>query len=169
MRTTLQPHHPTLPHHPIIFHKFLNQIKFTCFTNSEIQLATSLAYNVLYNYTTTSIMSILRFHSSYIITNWGNLIIWGTKWIQLKMLPTIKLSNFSRSTSSIFIVSISEAVYKIWISNLKTSHDFFYDKMISNKNIIDYKVLLHFKTNNFYFGGFSIRGSLKISKFKIQA
>jgi hypothetical protein len=31
----------------------------------------------------------------------------------LKMLPTIKLHNFSISTSSILIVSTSDAVYKI--------------------------------------------------------
>jgi hypothetical protein len=53
------------------------------------------------------------------------------------------------------IVSTSEAVYKIWISNLKTSYEFFYDKMISNKKIVNYKVSLHFKAYNFYFGGFS--------------
>jgi hypothetical protein len=40
--------------------------------------------------------------------------------------------------------------------------------MISNQKIVNYKVLLHFKTYNFYFGGFSIRGSLKILNFKIQ-
>jgi cytochrome c-type biogenesis protein CcmE len=89
------------------------------------------------------------------------LIIWGTKWIQLKMLSTIELHNFSRYTTSILIFSTSEAVYKIWISNLNTSHEFFYDEMISNQKIASYKVSLHFKTNKFYFGGFSIRGSLK--------
>ena len=86
----------------------------------------------------------------------------------LKMWPTIKLHNFLRSTNSILIVSTSDAVYKIWILNLKTSHEFFNDKMISNKKVDNYKVSLHFKTYNFYFGGFSIRGSLKNSNFKIQ-
>jgi hypothetical protein len=43
--------------------------------------------------------------------------------------------NVSRSTSSLMIVSISETVYKIWISNLKTSYEFFYDKMISNQKL----------------------------------
>jgi hypothetical protein len=51
------------------------------------------------------------------------------------MWPTIKLHNFSRSTNSILIVSTFEAVYKIWISNLKTSHEFFNDKMISNQKM----------------------------------
>ena len=50
------------------------------------------------------------------------------------MWKTIKLHNFLRSTNSILIVSTSESVYKIWILNLKTSHEFFNDKMISNKN-----------------------------------
>jgi hypothetical protein len=40
---------------------------------------------------------------------------------------------------------------------LKTSHEIFNDKMISNQKIVNYKVSLHFKTYNFYFGGFSIR------------
>jgi hypothetical protein len=33
--------------------------------------------------------------------------------------------------------------------------------MISNQKIVKYKVSLYFKTYNFYFGGFSIRDSLK--------
>jgi hypothetical protein len=84
------------------------------------------------------------------------------------MWPTIKLHNFSRSTGSILIVSTSEAVYKIYISNLKTSHEFFNDKMISNQKIVNYKVSLHFKAYNFYFGGSSIRGSLKIQILKFK-
>lgn len=51
------------------------------------------------------------------------------------MLSTIKLHNFSISTSSILIVSTSKVVYKIWISNLKTSQEFIYDKMISNQKL----------------------------------
>jgi hypothetical protein len=84
------------------------------------------------------------------------------------MWPTIELHNFLRSTSFILIVSTFETVYKIWILNLKTSHEFFNDKMISNQKVVNYKVLLHFKTYNFYFGGFSIRDNLKNSKFKFQ-
>jgi hypothetical protein len=97
------------------------------------------------------------------------LIIWDTKWIHLKIWPTIKLHNFSRSTSSILIIYTYEAVYKIWILNFKTSHEFFNDKMILNKKLVNYKVSLHFKTYKFYFDDFSIRGSLKktqILKFK---
>jgi hypothetical protein len=52
------------------------------------------------------------------------------------------------------IVSTSEAVYKIWISNLKTSHKIFNDKMISNKKIVNYKVSLHFKPTTFILVGF---------------
>jgi hypothetical protein len=70
------------------------------------------------------------------------------------MWPTIKLHNVLRSTNSILIVSTYEAVYKIWILNLKTSHEFFNDKMISNQKVVNYKVSLYFKTYNFYFGGF---------------
>jgi hypothetical protein len=84
------------------------------------------------------------------------------------MWLTIKFHNFLRSTSSILIDSTSEAVYKIWISNLKTSHEFFNDKMISNKKIANYKVLLHFKTYNFYFDGIFIRVSLKILNLKFK-
>jgi hypothetical protein len=44
--------------------------------NGEIQTRNlSLAHTLLYHYTTTSIMSILRFHSSYIIQTESNLII----------------------------------------------------------------------------------------------
>jgi hypothetical protein len=84
------------------------------------------------------------------------------------MWPTIKLHNFLRSTNSILIVSTSETVYKIWILNLKTSHEFFNDKMILNQKVINYKVSLHFKTYNFYFDGFFSQGSLKNSNFKIR-
>ena len=84
------------------------------------------------------------------------------------MWPTIKLHDFLRSTRFILIVSTSETVYKIWILKLKISHEIFNDKIISNQKIVNYKVSLHFKTYNFYFGGFSIRDSLKNSNFKIQ-
>jgi hypothetical protein len=40
--------------------------------------------------------------------------------------------------------------------------------MISNKKIVNYKVLLHFKTYNFYFFGFSIRGSLENSNIVLH-
>jgi hypothetical protein len=40
--------------------------------------------------------------------------------------------------------------------------------MILNQKVINYKVSLHFKTYNFYFSGFFIRDSLKISNFKIR-
>jgi hypothetical protein len=43
------------------------------------------------------------------------------------------------------MVSTSQIVYKI----LKTLYEIFYDKMISNKKIVNYKVLLHFQTYNF--------------------
>jgi hypothetical protein len=51
------------------------------------------------------------------------------------MLSTIKLHNILRPTTSILIISTSEALYKIWISDLKISHKFFYDNMISNKKM----------------------------------
>jgi hypothetical protein len=131
----------------------------------RFKLATSLSRIPSY---TTTLLPQLRFHSPCTIKNPSNLIIWGTKWVHLKMWPTIKLLNLLRSTSFILIVSTFEAVYKIWILNLKTSHEFFNDKMISNKKVVNYKVSLHFKTYNFYFGGFSIWCSLKNSNFKIQ-
>jgi hypothetical protein len=59
---------------------------------------------------------------------------------QMKMLSTVKLHNFSRSITFILIVSSAEVIYKIWISNLKTPNIFFYEKMISNQKIINYKV-----------------------------
>jgi hypothetical protein len=40
--------------------------------------------------------------------------------------------------------------------------------MILNQKVVNYKVSLHFNTYDFYFGGFSIRDSLKNSNFKIQ-
>jgi hypothetical protein len=84
------------------------------------------------------------------------------------MWSTIKLHNFSRYTSSILIVSTSEAVYKIWISNLKTLHEFFNDKMISNQKIVNYKVSLHFKTYNFILVVFpsEVVWKIQILKFK---
>ena len=68
------------------------------------------------------------------------LIVWGLKRIQINKLSTIKFHNFSRSTTFILIVSPSEVVYKIWISNLRNSNVVFVDKMISNKKVVDYKV-----------------------------
>jgi hypothetical protein len=58
-----------------------------------------------------------------------------------KNLSTIKLHNFMTSTSFILVLSSFEVVYKILFSNLKTSNIFFYGKMISNQNIVNYKVL----------------------------
>jgi hypothetical protein len=58
----------------------------------------------------------------------------------MKMLSTTKLHNLLRSTTFILIVSSSEVVYKILISNLKTSNVFLYDKMISNHKVVNDKV-----------------------------
>jgi hypothetical protein len=63
MGTTLQPLHITVPIALSFFTINLNQIKFTCFVNL------SLAYTLLYHYTTTS-CTILRFHFSCTITIW---------------------------------------------------------------------------------------------------
>jgi hypothetical protein len=55
---------PTTANLPLPFSSpiiFTILIKFTCFVNHEIQTRN--------HYTTTSIVSILRFHSSCIITN----------------------------------------------------------------------------------------------------
>jgi hypothetical protein len=45
--------------------------------------------------------------------------IWDSKRIQMKNLSTTKFYNFSISTTFILVVSPSEVVYKIWISNLR--------------------------------------------------
>jgi hypothetical protein len=56
------------------------------------------------------------------------------------MLAVVKLHNFSRYTTLVLIGSSSDVIYKIWISNLKTSNVFFYDKMILNQKVVNYKV-----------------------------
>jgi hypothetical protein len=63
-----------------------------------------------------------------------------TRWFQIKKLSTIKFHNFLGSTTFILVVSPSEVVYKIWISNLRNSNKVFLDKMISNQKIVNYKV-----------------------------
>jgi hypothetical protein len=72
------------------------------------------------------------------------------------------LSSFLRKT-----VSTSEAVYKIWISNLKTSHKFFNDKMISNQKLSITKFQYISRPTTFILMVFFIRDSLKNSNFKI--
>ena len=83
-------------------------------------------------------------------------------------LSTIKFYNFSRSTTFILVVSPSEVTYKIWISNLRNSNVVFYDKMISNEKVVNYKVLELIEIYNFYFGHFSIELCLNNSNFKFQ-
>jgi hypothetical protein len=52
------------------FSPFFNQIYMFCERDGEIRTCNlSLTYNLLYNYTTTSLVSILRFRSPCIITN----------------------------------------------------------------------------------------------------
>jgi hypothetical protein len=82
----------------------------------------------------------LRFPSPHIIINKCKLVVLGTKWIQTIMLSTTKLYNFLRSTTFILIISSPEVVYKNLISNLKTSNEFSYGKMISNQKVVNYKV-----------------------------
>ena len=53
---------------------------------------------------------------------------------------TTKFYNFLKSTTFILVVTSSEVIYKIWISNLRNSNVVFDDKMISNEKIINYKV-----------------------------
>jgi hypothetical protein len=65
----LSNHYP-LPYPSPYHFSLLFWIKFTCFINGEIWTRNlSLAHTLLYNYTTTSIISILRFHFSCTITN----------------------------------------------------------------------------------------------------
>ena len=73
------------------------------------------------------------FHPSHFMFIWFEISIWDPKRIQMKKLSTTKFYNFSRSTTFILIVSPSEVVYKIWISNLRNSNVVFLDKMNSNK------------------------------------
>jgi hypothetical protein len=107
-------------HHSIIFqYYFESNLHVLLWMNGEIGTRNlSVAHTLLYQYTTTSIMSILRFHFSCTIKTESNLIIWDTKWIHLKMWPTIKLHNFSRSTSSNLIVSsprsFTKFEFQIW-------------------------------------------------------
>jgi hypothetical protein len=63
------------------------------------------------------------------------LIIWGPKRFQIKKLSTTKFHNFSRSINFISVVSPSEVIYKIWISNLRNSNVVLHYKMISNKKL----------------------------------
>ena len=44
------------------------------------------------------------------------MLVWVSKWIQMKKLSTIKFHNFSRSTTFILVVSPFGVIYKIWIS-----------------------------------------------------
>ena len=66
--------------------------------------------------------------------------IWDPRQIQMKKLSTIKFYNLLRSRTFILVVSPSKVVYKIWISNLRNSNVVFYDKMISNEEVVNYKV-----------------------------
>ena len=59
--------------------------------------------------------------------------------ISNKKVVNYKVVYFSRSTTSVFTVSPSEVIYKIWISNLRNPNVVFYDK-ISNEKVINYKV-----------------------------
>ena len=59
-------------------------------------------------------------------------MVWGPKQIQIKRLSNIKFHNFSRSTTFVLVLFPSDVVYKIWISNLRSSNVLFIDKMISN-------------------------------------
>jgi hypothetical protein len=100
-------------------------IKFTCFVNGEIRTC-----NLSHAYPPIP----LHYYTNYIYITFSFLVyynkprvIWLFKTLNefiWKMWPTIKLHNFLRSTNSILIVSTSEVVYKIWILNLKTSHEF---------------------------------------------
>ena len=86
----------------------------------------------------------------------------------MKMLPTTKLFNFSRSTTFIFTVSPSEVVWKIQISNLRNSNVVFHGKMISNENIFNYKVLQIIKICNFHFGHLFMWLCLNNLQFEFQ-
>ena len=61
------------------------------------------------------------------------LIVWA-----LNELSTTKLYNVSWSITFILVVSPSEVVYKIWISNLRNSNVVYLDKMISNQKVVHY-------------------------------
>ena len=57
--------------------------------------------------------------------------------------------NFFGSTAFILVVSLSEVVWKIQISNLRNSNIVFLDKMISNQKIVNYNVSYLFGSTTF--------------------
>ena len=61
------------------------------------------------------------------------------------MISNQKIVNYNvsylfGSTTFILVVSPSEVIYKIWISNFKNSNVIFIDKMISNQKVVNYRV-----------------------------
>jgi hypothetical protein len=87
-------------------------------------------------------------------------------WFQIKKWSTTKFHNFLRSTTFILVVSSSEVIWKIQISNLRNSNVVFLGKLNSNEKVVNYKVVLLLKICNFCFCCLSIRGHLKNSNFK---
>ena len=58
----------------------------------------------------------------------------------MKKLSTTKLHNFSRSTAFVLVISPFEDILKIQILNFRNSNIVFFDKMISNQKVVNYKV-----------------------------
>ena len=61
------------------------------------------------------------------------------------MISNQKIVNYNvsylfGSTTFILVVSPSEVIYKIWISNLRDSNVVLYDKMILNQKVVNYIV-----------------------------
>jgi hypothetical protein len=71
MGTTFQPLPMDHTHRPIIFYYCFesNLYVLLCFVNGEIRTHNLSRTHTLYHYTTISIVPVLRFHSSFNITN----------------------------------------------------------------------------------------------------
>ena len=89
--------------------------------------------------------------------------------IPMEKLSTTKLHNFSISTTFILVVSPSEVIYKIWISNLRNSNVVFDDKMISNKKNYQLQSFITFWDLQLSFWWFFQTRSLeKVKKFNFK-
>jgi hypothetical protein len=64
------------------------------------------------------------------------MIIWGTKWIQMKSLSTTKLHNFLRSTTYIFLASSSRSFIEFEFQILKLQTYFYMTRWFQIKRLL---------------------------------
>jgi len=117
-------HHRAATHVQVASHTIF-RVKNTHFMATGIKPATSHLACYSFNYSTPYSLCPYEIFSFLLYSFDFEMSVWDPKRFKMKMFSTTKLYNFSISTTFVLVVSQSEVVLKIRISNMRNPNVIF--------------------------------------------